>query len=937
MDQTRAFFEAILPSSGLKCITHILPGQKPRQYFYEDFGKLAQAALACDQAGGSVYHGCASYTRHGRTKNDVALIKAFWLDIDLAPKSAYGSAELAAQQVWAFCRRLGVRTPLVVASGNGLHCYWPLASEIDRATWERYASALKAACEQLGLEAGRERTADCASILRPPGTYWRKDDPPRLVEMGDIPEPFELGELDVWNTFHNARAGRLGNSKNIEQSRSTRPVAHGAARSGLFAKTQTKNYEVVDFDALADGCAQVGLLRDTQGNLSEPIWHAGMVLLAHTAEGDAQAHSWSEGHPNYSFEETQSYLDRGKQRSGPTTCAHYRSVNPATCKGCPHKVATPLGIPTGRPKVVLSPEVLAAEPWRERKLEGFGYDGDGALCVTREDNDGVRQYDIICAQSVYLEAVQRGEIRQTLHFYRFRHYLPRSGWHTVELSAGQARGQHVVSTFADAGLNIRDGEAFRRFVAFSVDAFHKERDMETQYEQYGWKIDGSFLYGDRLYTAAKTDIVPASAVMRARNQWLGPKEGGSLATWRDAVNRLFGAGSEGQSFAICAAFAAPLMPFVSDEGGAIVSLVTRASSPGKTTSITGAYTVFASDKRALGTSLIDTANSMPEALSLLCNLPVFHDEFKGDPEVIDRKVREFTEGRSKQRLDRSGQLQTNVGTWQTILLTASNQSLVDTVGGLNGSDAMAYRILEFPVQSGDTISHVEADRLRKVLEQNAGYAGDIYLEYITRPDVLAWIKANLPVYQQEIVNYGGFGKAERFWTRTLACVAVAAQIMEHLELVAFSPDRILKWAVEYFKDLKKPSARAAQDFLALYLNQHAAETLVVKSAFDAKKRIGVMASDRMPNKLTIRREEDTETFYIDFDSLRRWLIRHEVSVYEFERELRKQGISRGIKQRTLGAGTTLGGGSVKVLDIDGGHPSFSGVARALPNEKRGLG
>ena len=173
MDQTRAFFGAILPPTGLKCITHILPGQKPRQYFYDDLDKLTHAALACDRAGGSVYHGCASYAQRGRTKNDVEAIRAFWLDIDLSPKSSYLDAAVAAAAVLAFCRILGIRDPLFVGSGNGLHVYWPLHEPIDRATWERYALGLKAACEVEGLEAGRERTADCASILRPPGTYWR--------------------------------------------------------------------------------------------------------------------------------------------------------------------------------------------------------------------------------------------------------------------------------------------------------------------------------------------------------------------------------------------------------------------------------------------------------------------------------------------------------------------------------------------------------------------------------------------------------------------------------------------------------------------------------------------------------------------------------------------------------------------------------------------
>lgn len=931
MTVTAAFLQAILPADGLKCLVHILPGQSPRQYFYETCDQLAAAILRCDSQGGSVYHGCASYSRRGRRKDDVEFVRAFWLDVDLSPKSSYVDAEAAFTAVAAFAVHLGIRTPLVVSSGNGLHCYWPLRLPIDRATWERYARGLKLACEVLGMDAGRERTGDCASILRPPGTYWRKDDPPRLVEMGEIPEPFELEELNVFLEFAN----------NVGIGNPPAPIRQTVkSRSGLAAKViEAKALEVVDFEVLASECAQVGLLRETRGNLSEPIWHAHTVLFAHAENGDLYGHLWSDGHPNYSFDETQSYLDRGRQRSGPTTCAHFRAINPETCKGCPHQVSTPLGIPTGKPKVILPKEIEDTAPdlkWKDRKFEGFAYNADGALVVSFETNNGEAKQEIICAQPVYLDAVQKGELRSGQHFYRFRHYLPHRGWQSVDLSAGQARGQNVGAIFADLGLNMRDPEAFRRFIAQSVDHFNKERDMDTQFEQYGWKPDDGFLYGNRLYTAKATIEVPASKTMQARNQYLRPKEGGSLAGWREAANQLFGAGSEGQSYAILSAFAAPLTPFVTDEGGTCVSLVTRASSPGKTTSIQGAYTVFASDKRGLVCTLIDTANSTPESLALLCHLPVFHDEFRGDPEILNRKISEFTEGLSKQRLDRDGQLRNSVGKWATTLIIAGNQSVVDAIGGLNGSNAMAYRIMEFAVESGGNIGHVEADRLKKILEANAGHAGHAFLEYLVRPDVLAWVKANLPVYHQQIVDYGKFGKAERFWTRQMACVAVASQIIAHLGLVAFSPDRILRWAVDYFVEVKRPATRDAKDFLALFLNQYAAETLVVQAAFNKTKKFGVV-SERLPNKLTIRREQDTGTTYIDFDTLRKWLIKHEVSIFEFGRDLEKQGISRGFKYRTLGAGTNLGGGSIKVLDIDGEHPAFSGVARLTEAEKRLFG
>jgi hypothetical protein len=772
------------------------------------------------------------------------------------------------------------------------------------------------------LQAGRERTADCASILRPPGTHWRKEDPPRLVEMGDIPEPFELEELDVWLQYADA-----------PRAQTPHPVA---TRTGLSGKLEQakKTLEIVDFEKLADSCAQVGNLRATRGDMPEPLWHAHLVLLSHCHSGRARAHEWSVGDARYTFEETEGYLDRAEATTGPTTCAHFRSTAPSFCEGCPHRVATPLGIATAEPKRTLPTKpVDPDEPiWKQRNFDGFAYREDGALCSGGEDPDGKTNLIVVCAQSVYLDCVQKGEIREGAHFYRFQHFLPHRGWRSVELTAGQARGQNVGGVFADLGLNIHDGDQFRRWIAQSVDHYNKERDMEVQYEQYGWKDECEFLYGDRLYRPESTAVVPASADLRVRNKWLVPREGGSLSGWRDAANRLFGAGSEGQSLAILAAFAACLMRFVNDsEGGAILSLVTRDTAGGKSTSLAGAYTVFASDRRALSLSTVDTGNSKTEALATLGNLPVFHDEFVGDPVLMAQFVREFTEGRGRQRLDRDGQMRHSVGTWQTILFTASNSSLADAIGGLDGSDAMAFRVLEFSVQSGG-LRATEADALRKTLEANAGHAGHAFLEYIVRPDTLAWIKANLPVVAQDIYDYAGFGKAERFWVRALACIGVAAQIVEHLGLVAFSPERIVKWAIDHFKSVKREATPDAKAFLAKFLNQHANEMVIVPSAYgqNERKRLGVITPARVPNKLTIRREEDTGTYFIAFDAIRSWLVKHDVSIYEFQRELEKLGVSRGIKTRTLGAGTTLGGGIVKVLDIDGEHPALTGVARAAP-------
>lgn len=933
LPDTLAFLRAILPTTGFKCATHIV-GQQVRQYFYSTHEELASALLRCDALGGNVYHGCAAYSDRRRTQASVSSIRAFWLDIDVAPKSDYEDAYEAAQQVVAFSERLGHRGPCFVGSGRGLHPYWPLADAMDRSTWERYARGLKGACEAFGLQAGRERTADCASILRPPGSHWRKEDEPRLVECGPIPEPFTLDELSPWLEYSHEPVRKISS-----------PRANALRASGnLAAKIQAaKAPEIVDFKKLADRCRQVGALREFRGNVSEPIWHAHTVLLAHCHDGDVQAHLWSAGHPNYTFEETQSYLERGREKTGPTTCRHFGAINPAGCKGCPYDVSTPLG----------TLGVAARQQDVHRPVDADAVDGgdsdvllpdvgeftfrgpDKSLCIGREENDGKSRYDVVCPFPVQLDHVQYGEIRTASRFYHLRHYLPHHGWLGVELPASAARSQQLGGVFADLGLNVHDPDAFRRFITLSVDVYNKARPMQIQYEQYGWKAENAFLYGDRLYTPEETTVVPGSQELKFRNQWLQPRKGGSLDGWKSAADKLFGAGSEGQSFAILASFAAPFLRLVNDsEGGVVVSLVTRATGTGKSTALAGAYSVFASDRRALSLTTTDTGNSKGVALATLGNLPVIHDEFEGDPEVTKAFIKLFTEGRDKQRLDRDGQMRHTVGTWQTVLFTASNASLVDSIGSLGSSDALAYRVLEFPVESSGNFSPAEADRLRKQLELNAGFAGHYFLEYIVRPDVLEWVKARLPAAMEEIYASRGFGKEHRFWVRCLACVAVAAQVVSHLGLVSFSPERIMRWALEYFASKERPVASDMRTYLGHFLNSHAAEMLVVPGPFhgNVKKRLGVISQARLPNKLTIRREEDTGTYYIAYDPLRAWLTQRDVSIAEFVHELTGKGIVRGVKNRTLGAGTSLGGGQVKVVDVDGEHPALTGVARIADGE-----
>jgi hypothetical protein len=191
------FLMRVLPDQGIYAVGIFRPGAKaPRHFWTPSLLELARKLLEEDARGNTVYHACASHREQINRKQANALgAKAFWLDIDAGDGKPYRDPIEAYQQVELFCRIVGLPPPVYVGSENGLHVYWPLTVMLDRRNWERYARGLKQLCVTHGLYAGPERTADIASILRPPGTHHRKGKS-KLVECGELTGPYEIERFE---------------------------------------------------------------------------------------------------------------------------------------------------------------------------------------------------------------------------------------------------------------------------------------------------------------------------------------------------------------------------------------------------------------------------------------------------------------------------------------------------------------------------------------------------------------------------------------------------------------------------------------------------------------------------------------------------------------------------------------------------------------------
>lgn len=372
----------------------------------------------------------------------------------------------------------------------------------------------------------------------------------------------------------------------------------------------------------------------------------------------------------------------------------------------------------------------------------------------------------------------------------------------------------------------------------------------------------------------------------------------------------------------------------SGEGGAIVSLVSDKSGTGKTTALEAAASVWG---RLKGTQIIDDDTSVAKGLKLAVfgNIACTYDElYNRDPEVIRRFVLMFTNGRDKDRGTADGTLRHVRAEWQTILLLASNNSIVDILSSMDGTDAPAYRVLEFIMDTPATMDKRRGDALKQQLDANSGFAADVYLRTLLQPDCLKYIKTALPKWTEGIWNRTGATKEMRFWVRTIASVIAAGAVVRQTGILDFSVDRITGWAIEQVQ--QKISSRGEfaghrtpVSMLVSFLDQHLLDTLVTPKGFKPGPNQAAHILLEPRRSLLIRHELLDRRIYIEEQTLKKWLVKTGVNTESFYRELKDLGVLAQTRRVTLGAGTTHSTGQVTALEINAAHPAMSGHLAAV--------
>ena len=357
------FLQLILPEQGPYVAWIKKSNGRKYNLFASNISELWLIIKRANDAGDAVYHACANFheARHdpvgtshaqrqyGRTKRNVRGAKALWLDIDAGPGKPYANAEKAWHAVLDFRRKARLPSPLIVWSGNGLHVYWPLQLSLDRGTWESHAHGLKELCIKHGLYVDHNRTTDISSVLRTP-----EDPPPQgRSQRGAMwldGRPFPINAFPIVVADPGSRRKTHLNKRSHQPDPFRLPLPdylkvlpyRRVAETVIRSIDSGRDFGSASGAVAADHCGQLAEFRDKHGQIPEPLWYAGLGVLAHCEDGDRLAHTWLSGDPRHSERETQERLIRARG-FGPTKCVRFQSLNPTLCERCPQwrKIVSP--------------------------------------------------------------------------------------------------------------------------------------------------------------------------------------------------------------------------------------------------------------------------------------------------------------------------------------------------------------------------------------------------------------------------------------------------------------------------------------------------------------------------------------------------------------------------------------------------------------------
>lgn len=762
-----------------------------------------------------------------KAENAVAM-KSLWLDLDAKgeDKNSYASIPDAAAALGEFIKKMDLPKPsALVTSGGGLHVYWTFDRALTPFEWQPLAAALAEATKAHGLKCDTGCTIDGARVLRVPGTFNRKLDTPRAVGLAG------------GRTGMDYSVDRLSRSLALYVQASVAPALPPRApikgTSDLSAGVDMGNAAPVNLDNAAKECGFIADALATGGaNYANPLWNLTTLLATFTAGGRADAHRMASGHADYTVASTDELFDRKERERqakglGWPSCRTISGSGSPRCQVCVHFNAgkTPFHAATAQPVAPLPVTTLVGGPNSPGNNSGNvgpttgdlppGYKrlASNVVCRILINADGTSTDEPISSYPMYDPNIQVFPV-YTLNFTT----ITESG-RTTQIAIPtkeMASKDRLRGVMLAQGVALREHEskAAMEFFMSWVEKLQKNKAAVVSQSPFGWSVDNKsniegFVYGGSLWTATGSRNAAMSDPVLARRY----KPTGSKQPWLDAAKLITDQRRPALDAILASAFAAPLVKFC-NEPGILLSVYSTQSGIGKTTAMKVAQAVWGDPIRAMQ-GLDDTQNFIFGKVGQLQNLPLYWDEVKGDHDTkaFVKLAFKLTLRKEKDRMTQSASMRES-GSWQTMLISASNDSIMDHVMQQTKQTAAGvYRVFEYEVSPSldgrGQMDQADASRISGKIDDNYGHIG---LEYAT------YLGGNHQTIEKDVVEfYKTIGQEmktvaeERYWRVMVACLLKGAEYANKLGFTGIDMKGLKRFLFDVVEQLRGARRAAPTD------------------------------------------------------------------------------------------------------------------------------
>jgi hypothetical protein len=949
---TLEFLKTILPEDGVKFLVTIESGKQPIHTSFESLEDMANAVSKLDKNKVQVYHACSAYKEKFMLEQDEDgedkkvwrkpinwfKAKAFWADIDCGEDKfrdgkGYLTKKDAVVALKAVCIKMSLPAPMIIDSGNGVHCYWGLTKAIPADTWIKLASVLKAGFAYHGFLADPSRTSDFSSILRPVGSTNKKYEPKPVVGKTVVPaiEPKDFAEI-------------------LKAVKASLPMETVAERTPSINDDLIAHIEPVSIPAfaelVADKCGQVAAMRDTKGDVSYEQWRGVIGIIKYCEEGEDKAHEWSQGHPQYNAQDTQQKFDTWS--TPPTTCEFFSKCNPSGCEGCAFKgkIKTPLVLGRKEPE----PEAVEIEATVEGKEvtvqipelpKGYGLD-KGMLARFLKDKDDITHAFAFCNNlfyPMYRIRRQNGDFSLAM-----RMHLPDRRTRDFEIETQVlASNQKTIEALARYELvptNHKDSAMhMTAYLRDSLQKLMREAEELNTYTSFGWHDDfRAFLIGDRLYhndgTVRKV-LIGGKAIDKAD---AFPTPRGNMGSYSKALNFLYNRREMlHMQYTIASVFGSILTPLGDTlYKGLLFAIVSGDTAKGKTTACwAGLFAFGDADKMSLKGKDGSTPNARYARMAVYKNLPILIDE------VTNIKAEEWSEfayitslGQEKERLTlgrgSAGVTFAEVQTWAMTPFVTANTNLHSLLASRQGNtQAEAVRMIQIDIDRHriPDISIAEVETAMKQMAINKGVAGDAFVQYVV---------SNLDNVLERIAKWGKRIQEDipdvkyRYYRNQGICAMVGLEIMRELKVCEFDQEGVYTFMIDLFHELAMNVAEqntlSPEDAFHRMLNDLSPKILVTSEYRDGRDSRGPEDTKAINNSVSGRyilgnsqTKDDPlsgKLFLIKKD-IQDWCLKNRIDYKRMIGTATSNGIVEEPRDKfNIGRGTRISAGQHKCIQVD---------------------